>query len=256
MSRFITLNGVEFTDGTLPIVRSYTDSIVSIPGMQGWYNGDSASILVNSNGRISRLKDKSGNGNDFVQSDELRKPLLSGVLNGYPTVQFDRAAEEFMSWTGLYPTGATSKSSKIVLVNVVDDIESGISNILSSNSPTSGRHALYMNSSGGFSVQGPDGGPPSITLDGLAGSWVLVIAEYDAENGLIKLTASGQSVESSGVFDVQNNGLYLGAGGSGGTSNVTMSLSELMIISDTVTDKPETLQLIRDYIENKYGISV
>jgi len=257
MSRFITLTGAEFTDETLPVVRSYTESIKAIPGFMSWCNADSASILVNGAGKVSRLKDKSGRGNDFVQASESNKPSLVGSLNGFPLIRFERATSQYMDFSGVYPTGATSKSAKVILVNVNDNIDSGVANILSHNSPQSGRHALYMNSGGGIALEGPDGGSSALVITNQSDQWILIIGEYDSDAGKLTLTAGGQTATSSGAFSVTNSGLALGSGSPGSaTSTATMDVAEILLFEDTVTDKPETIQLIRDYIENKYGISV
>lgn len=258
MSRFITLTGAEFTDKTLPVVRSYSESILAISGLIGWFNADSASVLVNGSGKVSRLKDKSGNGNDFTQAVEVNKPALAGDLNGFNVLSLTRANSEYMTFGGVYPNGVAAKSTKLILVNVKDDIDSSVANILSHNSPVAGRHALYMNSSGGFAIEGPDSsGVTGKTIGNQSDEWRLIIAEYDSDNGFIKLTSGGESVESIGAFTVTNTGLALGSGSVGSASSTaTMDVAEIMLFNDTITDKPETLATIRDYIENKYGISV
>ncbi len=65
-----------------------TTPAIPTAGLQLWLKSD-AGIAAN-NGRVSKWMDQSGNGNDAVENDTSRQPVLvNNELNGKPVISFD-----------------------------------------------------------------------------------------------------------------------------------------------------------------------
>ena len=56
-------------------------------GLQLWLRADAGVDTLN--GTVSRWHDQSGKGNDVIQTNASRQPMLAGALNGKPVVRFD-----------------------------------------------------------------------------------------------------------------------------------------------------------------------
>jgi hypothetical protein len=70
-------------------------------GLQLWLRADAGVDTLN--GKVSRWHDQSGNGNDAVQANASRQPLLvPGTLNGKPVISFDGLNDK-LGFTGTTP---------------------------------------------------------------------------------------------------------------------------------------------------------
>lgn len=61
-----------------------------LPGLILWMRAD-AGVTKDAEGRVSAVKDQSGKGNDFIQTDVKLQPLLVKADNGQPVLRFDGA---------------------------------------------------------------------------------------------------------------------------------------------------------------------
>lgn len=67
-----------------------------IAGLVGWYCAENTSDVTLDTGRVSVLKDKSGNGRDLSQTDGTRQPARSNTQNGRLVMTFD-GSNDFLS---------------------------------------------------------------------------------------------------------------------------------------------------------------
>jgi Secretion system C-terminal sorting domain len=101
---------------------SYGDPAAEIPltRLQLWLKSD-AGIIAN-NGRVSEWLDQSGSGNDAVETDTSRQPvLIANELNGKPVISFD-GVNDRLGFTGSKEMSQVSVFA--VLKNKVPDVNS------------------------------------------------------------------------------------------------------------------------------------
>jgi len=101
---------------------SYGDSTVEIPltRLQLWLKSDNG--IVTSNGRVSKWLDQSGNGDDAVETDTSRQPVLvNNELNGKPVISFD-GVNDRLGFTGSKKMSQVSVFA--VLKNKAPDVNS------------------------------------------------------------------------------------------------------------------------------------
>lgn len=79
----------------------------------GWWDvADAATVEIGTG--ISKLKDKSGNGRDFVQTTTARQPLWHQFSMGRPHAYFDALSDHYLKWNGT----AISSTTLAVFVTI------------------------------------------------------------------------------------------------------------------------------------------
>ena len=93
---------------------------IPFEGLQLWLKSD-AGIVAN-NGRVSKWMDQSGNGNDAIETDTSRQPVLvNNELNGKPVISFD-GVNDRLGFTGSKKMSQVSVFA--VLKNKTPDVNS------------------------------------------------------------------------------------------------------------------------------------
>lgn len=188
----------------------------SITGLIGWYCAENASDVTLDTGRVSVLKDKSGNGNDLSQGDGTRQPARSATQNGRLVMSFD-GSNDFLSRAGV----AVSQQWTAYAV-VKKTISSGVQLILSQQATTGTLQSQYLRANSlapeclGFAATNSavsDAGP-SMTQDqwhvltGVQTATKLECFRDNSTNGAtncVQQAASAQVLQISGYGNIAAN---------------------------------------------------
>lgn len=255
MSSFLKLDGVDFSNNSLPKLESFSNLILGLPGLLSWVSAADYYTHVNDAGLVSRMVDRSGNNNDFAQAAEGSQPdLIKDELNGNNVIRFDSANKEFMQYAGTFPTLATESYVKLIVVKVPEP--TGTANILSSNSPTAVRHSLFCTSNSTYVTMESNTSGPTKQIDFTDG-WHLLIAEFNADTSQHLLMMDNETLLTDNVTaEAREDDLFLGAADVAGNGAATMDVAEVMVLNQSVISNADNLAMIQRYVAGKYGLDL
>lgn len=264
--RFLKLRGVEFNNPNLPVIESYTDKIKSIPGLLGWHTFDPAFVTQAASGRILSVSDRAG-GNAMLEvfnNDETYAPAFvydNTLQRWYGNI--DNTRPDAMKWSGVFPTGAGAKHTKVFIGNI--GTPGGNWQILSCNVPTVGRHAMFVNSQSRlqntiYSADGTDLGC-NVQQPAAFNANALFMASHNQSTGiaaaLINTSKAISEIDTQSM--VSNADCYFSAIDS--TPPVALegfkgrAYDVLIFNTDLLTDSANAghLQVLQEYANKAYG---
>ncbi len=278
----VLVYGSALTDSARQAVETYLAtkyglSQPSIPnaGLQLWLKADAGVDTLN--GSVSRWHDQSGHGNDAIQADMARQPLLvAGALNGKPVLRFD-GANDRVGLTGTTPMHQIS-------MFLVFKVESGATGLHPYYPVTLGDtyhdgqiYGLSMRND--FSGNSPDiidpfAGTSSwlhATLPGIAafGEWKVLSITTDKLMYSTSLRVGGKEAVDSPQTSTNmaisvplGSADGLGVGGIGGADHLDVDFVSAIfkgdiaevIVYDTVLAEADR-QAVENYLISKYTIT-
>ncbi len=222
-------------------------------GLALWLRPDHG-ISTNSSGAITKWADSSGNGNDAVQADTTKAPLLNATgLNGFPTLTFD-GVDDSLTVANSPSIAIAGDITTFFVINVADyDTYRAVWAKTLGNQPAANDYYLLPNSGLPNYYHGTAGnGIGSVTGASAVTSGAFITAGFElsgttathylsgAENGSGSLTSAG--TDGGGSLQIGTR-----------ADNVTLfkgDFAELLIWARALSDS-ERAQ-VEDYFQKKY----
>jgi hypothetical protein len=114
-------------------------SVIPTAGLQMWLRADTGVDTLN--GTVSRWHDQSGNGNDVIQTNTSRQPLLvANTLNGKPVISFDGLNDK-LGFTG---TSHMTQFSLFLVINNHQGTVGNTGNVITFGASGDFGHQWYM----------------------------------------------------------------------------------------------------------------
>ena len=240
-------------------------------GLQLWLRAD-AGVTLNGT-TVSGWADQSGNGNDAIQANASRQPLLvAGALNGRPVLRFDGANDRL----GL--TGATPMSQ--ISLFIVQKADAGATGPypyypISLGDAFHDGQVYYLSMQNDFSIARSDEIEPGAGLHqwvratvkdcAAFGQWKIVSVVTDQRIWSTTLRANGVNAsiapqESNISISVPlGDSTGTGVGGIGGADGVPVGqltfkgdIAEVLVYSSALTDSAR--QAVENYLNSKYHV--
>ncbi len=231
-------------------------------GDRGIYSDSSCSTAATDNGNTGCWEDQSGNGYNATQATGADQPSYHiGVVNGMPTIRFDRASSESLQKS--YESDLNSSSFTTFIVTRATGDTGTFRSPLTSRStlPASGFN-FYASSGNDWEFWTRDTiwnnvNGPAVVLN----NWEILEGRYDNSSTTQSIILNG-AVTSQAVSGFIPNGtcalkVGAGTGGAGGCDDnhfYTGDISEVIFYSDAQTNVQRIL--VENYLSSKYNRSL
>lgn len=226
--------------------------ITDIETMALWLDASVLEDELEDGELVSVWEDKSGNGRNATQNDDINKPIFKvDKLNGKPTILFDGEGT-FLSTPSLQLT-----DDKYSIITVFKNEKNGISGVWAFN--CQGIHSINNN----FFWRGNGQGYNSVIFNDFTNN-VFLINTIIKKSGTIMATLdlniysntnnnTGKYGNNNNTFSSSNNiGLYIGKWC--GSNSFGGELAEIIVFNNPLTS--EERLLVENYLSQKYDILV
>lgn len=232
-----------------PQTTTPTPPVTPVGSIYAWYDfSDTTTILLDGSGKISTIKDKTGNGHDCSQATAAQRPSETTV-NGLNAGFFNDAATQTLVCPTLSP--ALSQPLSIAAV-FTQDVAPGASYF---PGPVSGNHSgsdCWIFNNGPFNSLAVESDGSAVSI-GIVGPYTqqLVIGVYNFGSSRMQLNASTNTgaVGSGGM-----TAITLGRGHDnvpGHTDYLNGKLCEVMIFQGALTTSQQSLNAT--YLKGKWA---
>ena len=230
-----------------------------------WLRADAGVDTLN--GTVSRWHDQSGNGNDVIQTNTSRQPLLvANILNGKPVIRFDGLDDR------LEFTSSTPMSKFTIFMIVKNDPGGGLNpdHVIAFGPLNGGWDSWYFilfmgvdNVTDRIEIGGPDGGIRAVAPNLSAyGKWRNISVTTNQTIYSTTLRWNGNNATMTPVVGTNmainapmgNGGGIAGTDGdpSGNKLTAKCDFAEAIIYNRVVTDSERTA--VENYLAIKYNI--
>lgn len=252
----VILNTI-FNNAALPTSKSLVEQISTIPGLLGWFQGDSAKVEIDQGG-IAGFNDVAGSSARFYRdSAENQAEVISNDLATYSAAVFNPAES------------ANGKSDSYSLLNATLSPDSPYTYVAvfkqSANPENTGGDTIvgrYVSSASRAMVN-IGGGATEVTFlhgDTFAHrhpiqkeQWHVVIASFDGTN--LKFIGDDVTYESRVASgSTGSSAVRLGALSASGDQSFEGSISDVMLFQSDVIGTEDSLNLIKAYMKSVYGL--
>jgi hypothetical protein len=252
--------------GIMAIFASWS-AAQSIPGahLQLWLRADAGVDTLNT-GTVFRWHDQSGKGNDAIQGDASRQPVLvPGILNEKPVMRFDGVNDK-LGFTGSTPMSQFTlfmvvKNDTAVLGSAHSD------HVMAFGAPTGDGYFILFGGldriSDRINIGGPNGGVRATAANIAAyGEWriISIVTNQTIYNTTLRWNGSNAVMSPDGGTDISISVPMGTGGGIGGADNSPFGFLLTAhcdfaetIVYDTVLTDSQRLG-IEGYLNVKYNV--
>ncbi len=250
--------------GVLNLFLANSSTVILAPqtisGLQLWLDGEDASTITVTGGRVEQWDDKSGNGNHVSQSNPGQRPTVSTVagLNALLFVSIDLMNRAANTYTGL--GGPIVSIFAVYQKEFVEPADSAPSIINIANGALTAQWGLRGNNIG--TVLGAFGDDfvndvaviPSPETG--ADDYFLVSAEINDTTGNITTYLNGvaSGTDTGITITVDTTAEDLVVGGLRNSSTFVGHLAEICVYDESLTD--EDRQTLEQYFKDKWSVPV
>jgi len=221
-------------------------SPVDIDGLCLWLRAD-LDVTYDESNRVSAWADQSGNGEDFVQSTDAKKPVyVANALNGKPILRTD-GVDDFMANSTL---SSASKDFTFFIVHEPDALTTSYIYLFSIQTG-------YMNIAHTIGTEKKtgiyDGTYRAVAL--ATDNWQILVWKLDATNDKIYMWRDGASLGNKPYTELAmggNIGIFAKHDGSG---NRYPGDTAEIIVYDSVLSGADR-QKVEKYLSKRYGITI
>jgi lysophospholipase L1-like esterase len=219
----------------------------NIPNLAGWWDlTDTASLVLGTGGRVSGLKDRSGNGHDMIYGVSFPVFHASGGANGLPYMSITNGQEIYSGSISLpqpYTIYYVMRNDAFTNGGFVLAMDNGNVSFIQQSLEPAGK-ALTMHAGSSFNRN---------TNNYHEGTWQLLTLGVDNPNARMQ-TNNEPYILPEYSFNDNNPGAAPGSliGFSPYYMNSSYSVEELLVYDGQPTTADDSL--IRDYLVKKYAI--
>lgn len=255
----LTLNAVAvapyFNNSSASATYVVNPNTIGIPrnGLQLWLLANDGVTL--SSGSVSLWSDRSGAGNDAVQSNSSNRPGYStSAINELPAVSFNGSSQYLSIHSGF---SSFSSGASIFMVVKPSAVSAGARMIDLGNGATSDNINIQEPTNTGASLYVYNGSTPSSLTSSSAitlGQFQLLEAVHDGSTTATISTNSVQGAQSTSMNSITNilrSSNYLGQGSAGG-NYFNGSLAEVLVYNRAISSLEKSA--IEAALINKYQV--
>ena len=246
----------------LRIVRDWATVLPAQSWLHSWHSMRTEFAMLDGNGRVSELRDRSGKGRHFVQTVPALRPLLQAdAINGHAAAVFSNHG---LTYSGPFPTAAYTKA---VVVYVPANTSTAGPTLIGHTTTTYINHRIYLEPQLGRARHQVQNGAAAkanpLTGGFTLGTWHLVLATFDGATGTVKIKVDDNPAVTATDADlktVQDLTFFLGYGNApNGVPSGPLDgmVADVLIANVDVTKagNEAAYGLIRDFASGVYGIA-
>lgn len=269
MTSVIRVPSATFTQPGLPVIRSFSDRIMSLPNLTMWFNGAPSTVIRDTDNRLVSWRDRSPRGTTFSKSAiaAAQNPLfVPNAYMGRNALRFTKERGDALTWSGQRAIGNNRLTS--IIIATISPIAATNHQLLSDITPSSGWNALYVQkaSGGAVSLVMSTGNAGSVgkTLDisnfANTGRPMLIVTVVDAFYGALKMRINSQAPSITSASPVlAATDVNIGATGGADTLpglGIDMDLYEVITMQNDIlaAGNEEHMANILEYARVAYGI--
>ena len=261
-------DSVGWSGGVNDLIYKWVGVPTAIPtaGLQLWLKADAEVDALN--GTVSGWHDQSGNGNDAIQTNTSRRPLLvANALNGKPVLSFDGVNDKL----GL--TGSTPMTQFTLFMVVKNNApvpgQEHSDHVMAFGAPTGDGYFVLFGGldriSDRIEIGGPAGGVRAVIPNiAVFGEWRIITIVTDQK--IYSTTLRGNGIDATMTPSAGTNipiSVPMGTGGGiGGADNSPFGylltahcdFAETIVYNRVVSDSE--ILAVENYLADKYNISI